>query len=121
MLLKYLINYFNSTSHIFNHTALPRSFDCALTRFAQDDEKKKIFFARNEVAPMPEPSKSLAKPPLRSSCFPLHLVKNILRSLSPEIFEKFFLHSLALLSKNFETSSGKDYLKIFFTLKIFDI
>ena len=103
LLLKYLINYFNSTSHIFNHTALPRSFDCALTRFAQDD------------------AKSLAKPPLRSSCFPLHLVKNILRSLSPEIFEKFFLHSLALLSKNFETSSGKDYLKIFFTLKIFDI
>ena len=34
-----------------------RSFDCA-----QDDAKKKIFFARNEVAPTPEPSKPLAKP-----------------------------------------------------------
>ena len=34
-----------------------RSFDCA-----QDDAKKKIFFARNEVAPTPEPSKCLAEP-----------------------------------------------------------
>ena len=29
--------------------------------YAQDDAKKKTFFARNEVAPTPEPSKPLAK------------------------------------------------------------